>query len=247
MNLEEFFKLNPKAAIAFSGGVDSAYLMYAASHYAEDTTAYYVKSQFQPEFEFNDAVRLADEIGVSLRVINLNVLSDPQILANPADRCYYCKQVLFKAIIEAAAEDGFELILDGTNASDEEGDRPGMRALRELKVKSPLRECALTKQEIRKLSREAGLFTWNKPSYACLATRIPTGQEITKEKLEITEKAEAFLFSLGFKDFRVRMVEDRAKIQVGEDQLEMVFRLKDRINSELKKYYSEVLLDLQCR
>ena len=155
--------------------------------------------------------------------------------------------MIFKAIAEAAASDGFDVILDGTNASDDEADRPGMAALKELKVRSPLRECGLTKVEIRKLSREAGLFTWNKPAYACLATRIATGEKITVEKLETTEEAEAFIASLGFTDFRVRMEKKAAKIQLPEAQLDMLIRHRTEVIAELKKYYESVLLDLEVR
>ena len=181
MELEQFFKDNPKAAIAFSGGVDSSYLLYAAIKSGADVCAYYVKSAFQPQFELEDARRLAEQINAPLRVLQADILADERVVENPADRCYYCKNRVFSAIVSAAAEDGYALVLDGTNASDEEGDRPGMRALREMSVRSPLRECGLTKAEIRERSRKAGLFTWDKPAYACLATRVRTGEEITEE------------------------------------------------------------------
>lgn len=172
MTLQDFFTSHPKTAIAFSGGVDSAYLLYAAKKYAEEVRAYYVKSEFQPRFELEDAVRLAQDIGTDITVLEQSVLSVPQVAENPADRCYHCKTAIFTAVMKAADADGFSVLLDGTNASDDAQDRPGMRALRELSVRSPLRECGLTKQEIRRLSKAAGLFTWNKPAYACLATRI---------------------------------------------------------------------------
>ena len=139
------------------------------------------------------------------------------------------------------------MILDGTNASDDADDRPGMRALKEMEVKSPLRICGLTKAEIRRLSKEAGLFTWDKPAYACLATRIPTGEEITLEKLQATEKAEAFMMSLGFKDFRVRQENGKAKIQVKEEQLPLILKERENVVKELKQYYAAVTLDLEVR
>ena len=135
---------------------------------------------------------------MDMTVIEADVLLYPQIVANTAERCYFCKKLIFSKILEQAARDGYGTLLDGTNASDDPGDRPGMRALKELSVLSPLRECGLTKEEIRRRSKEAGLFTWDKPAYACLSTRIQTGEPITKEKLEYTEHAENFLFSLGF-------------------------------------------------
>lgn len=247
MKLEEFFKAHPKVAVAFSGGVDSAYLLYAAARCGANVRAYYVKSDFQPQFELEDAKRLAGQLGTQMTVLRLDVLSCRPVAENPPDRCYHCKKAIFGAIIEAAARDGFTVLLDGTNASDEEGDRPGMRALRELQVLSPLRMCGLTKAHIRELSKKAGLFTWDKPAYACLATRIPTGQAITKEKLAATESAEDFLFSLGFTDFRVRMAGTAAKLQFPEGQLEKFLRRREQIVTELKKYYSDVWLDLEVR
>ena len=156
MTLQEFFAENPRAAIAFSGGVDSSYLLYAAVQCGADVHAYFAKTAFQPQFELDDARRLAESVGAKLTVLELDALSSEDVARNPANRCYYCKQNIFGNLKRAAAEDGFTLILDGTNASDDAGDRPGMRALREMDVRSPLRECGLTKAEIRRLSHEAG-------------------------------------------------------------------------------------------
>ena len=247
MNLQEFFKRYPKAAIAFSGGVDSAYLLYAAMKYGKEIKAYYVKSEFQPQFEFEDAMGLADMLDADMRILSLEVLSLPLVRENPMDRCYFCKKGIFGAIAQAAMEDGYHILLDGTNASDEESDRPGMRALKELSVLSPLRECGLTKTQIRSLSKEAGLFTWDKPAYACLATRIPFGEEITKSKLEGIEKAEDFLFSCGFTDFRVRSNEGHARLQIREDQLFRVLEHRKEILKKLKEDYKTVSLDLEVR
>lgn len=247
MELSVFFDTHPHVALAFSGGVDSAYLLYAAMRCGADVTAYYVKTAFQPAFELADARRLAAELNAPLRVLTLDVLADPVVAANPADRCYYCKRRIFTAIGSAAAEDGYNLLLDGTNASDDAADRPGMRALRELSVRSPLRECGLTKDEIRRRSKEAGLFTWNKPAYACLATRIGAGEPITAEKLARTERAEDYLFSLGFFDFRVRSRKDMAVIQLPEDQFSLFFERRKEIREKLGKEYGEILLDTRGR
>lgn len=247
MTLQDFFRDTPKAALAFSGGVDSAYLLYAAVQSGADVRAYYVKSAFQPQFELEDAQRLAEMLSADMRVLPVDILAANEVAANPPDRCYHCKKRIFSAIAGAARADGYTVLLDGTNASDDAGDRPGMRALRELSVRSPLRECGLTKPEIRRLSREAGLFTWDKPAYACLATRIAAGVPITREKLESTERAEDFLFSLGFTDFRVRMLGSAAKLQVPASQLDRVLQHRERILEELKKTHSSALLDLEVR
>lgn len=247
VNLSDFFTINNRTAIAFSGGVDSAYLLYAALRYGEAVCAYYVKSAFQPQFELEDAEKLARSLQAPLRILNVDVLACNGIAANPCDRCYHCKKMIFEAVATAAREDGFTVLLDGTNASDEEDDRPGMRALRELSVRSPLRECGLTKDAIRRLSKEAGLFTWDKPAYACLATRIPVGERITEEKLAATEAAESYLSGMGFRDFRVRRMGDAARLQFPADQIGQAVADRENIVRELRKYYAAVLLDLEPR
>lgn len=247
MNLQDFFLQHPEIAVAFSGGVDSAYLLYAAKQYAKKVCAYYVKSEFQPRFELEDAVRLAEDLGVELKILECSVLSVPGVKENQPDRCYHCKRAIFGTIMNAAKAEGFSVLLDGTNASDDMEDRPGMQALCELSVLSPLREAGLTKSEIRRLSKEAGLFTWNKPAYACLATRIFTGERITSEKLVATETAEDFLFSLGFTDFRVRLQDGNARLQVPEAQWVRVIEYRKDILIKLKEYYKTVSLDLEVR
>ena len=146
MELKDFFREHDRLALAFSGGADSAYLMYAAVKNGADITAYYVRSQFQPEFEYQDALRLADELGVRLRVLNADVLSDDNIASNPPERCYHCKKRIMGLIKSAAARDGYDVIIDGTNASDDGADRPGMRVLREYGILSPLRRCGAEAQ-----------------------------------------------------------------------------------------------------
>lgn len=247
MTLEAFFKENPKTALAFSGGVDSSYLLCAAMQAGAEVRAYYVKTAFQPEFEYEDAMHLAKQLGVEVTVLRLDALCDPQVAANPANRCYYCKQNIFGSIWRAARADGFSVLLDGTNASDQADDRPGMKALRELKVRSPLREAGLTKAMIREKSRLAGLFTWDKPAYACLATRIPTGETITEEKLTRTEWAESYLMGLGFSDLRVRLLGSCARVQLPKEQQEAFLDRREEILAVLKTRYSGVLLDMEAR
>ena len=216
MTLTEFFHEHPKAALGFSGGVDSSFLLWAGRQAGADIHPYYIKTAFQPEFEYQDALRLCRELGAELTVLELDALADPQVTANPANRCYFCKVGLFGTLSRRALADGYTVLLDGTNASDDAGDRPGMKAL-------------------------------DKPAYACLATRIPTGEEITLEKLQDTEKAEGYLFSLGFSDFRVRKLGNSARIQLPEDQIPNLMAHRREILTELKKYYKNVLLDLEVR
>lgn len=245
--LREFFKENNKVAIGFSGGVDSSYLLYAGKKCGAQIQPYFVKTQFQPEFELEDAKNFAKFLDIDLKIIELNVLENEVITKNPEDRCYYCKNVIFSNLISEAKKDGFNLIVDGTNASDDIDDRPGIKALREMKVRSPLREAGLTKEEIRQFSKDANLFTWNKPSYACLATRIQTGTEIKKEDLEKVEKAEGELFNLGFSNFRIRIFHNVARLQMDNSELKKVIDNKDIILEKLKPYFSVVLLDLEGR
>ena len=247
MTLQEFFKAQPNVALAFSGGVDSAYLLYAAVTSGANVTAYYVKTPFQPQFEYDDAVKLATDLGAEMKTIHLDVLQDKNVIANPANRCYYCKKRIFSAILAAAQEDGFSIVIDGTNASDDASDRPGMVALQELQVRSPLREAGLTKAEIRRLSKEAGLFTHDKPAYACLATRIPTGTRITQELLEKTEICEEYLKNMGFSDFRIRYFEGSARLQLPEAQIPALLEKRAEILAFLKQYYPAVLLDMEVR
>ena len=248
MTLQEFFGAHPKAALAFSGGVDSSYLLYAARRLGADVKAYYVKTAFQPEFEYQDALRLASQLGADIQVLTLDVLACPDVTVNPKNRCYFCKQHIFGNILRQAKADGYDTVLDGTNASDQVSDRPGMKALQEMKVLSPLRLTGLTKAEIRSLSHEAGLFTWDKPSYACLATRIPTGTEITGADLARTEWAEDHLMSLGFRDLRVRQLSgDLALVQLPEAQMDTFLSLRGEITRTLKTRYAGVLLDMEAR
>lgn len=247
MTLQEFFNTHPKVALAFSGGVDSAYLLYAAAKAGAQVKPYYVKTPFQPQFELEDAKLLAAQLKIDLTVLSLDVLTDSAIAANPANRCYYCKRRIFSAIAEAAKKDGFSVLLDGTNASDQVSDRPGMKALEELSVLSPLRLCGLTKAEIRHRSKEAGLFTWNKSAYACLATRIPTGTVITSQMLARTERAESALQALGFSGFRIRLQGDCARLEILPEQMPMLLEKREEILERLKKDYQKVLLDLEAR
>ena len=243
MTLKEFFAQHPRLALAFSGGVDSSWLLYAGLQWAEKLGVYYVKSPFQPEFERQDALRLASELGAEVTVLEADPLCDPRVAANPANRCYFCKQAIMSTIKAAAKRDGFDLIIDGTNFSDDIADRPGFQALEEAGVLSPLRICGITKAKVRALSREAGLFTWSKPAYACLATRIPTGETITAAKLMNVEKSEDALFRMGFTDFRVRTKDGAATLQFIAEQHDEAARRMDEIKAALSPYFSEITLD----
>ncbi|MBQ7739891.1 MAG: ATP-dependent sacrificial sulfur transferase LarE [Eubacterium sp.] len=240
MEAKEFFKENPEIAVAFSGGVDSAVLLLLAKRYSKRVKAYFVKSQFQPEFELGDAVIIAKQLGVELEIIEKDILAFEKVCENSRERCYYCKREIMGALCEKAKQDGFSVFCDGTNASDDISDRPGTKALAEYGIKSPLKECGLTKAEIRKIARENNLPVSDKPSYACLATRVPAGTAITKELLEKTELAENALFAFGLKDFRVRYRGGDALLELSKKDFEIFNEKKNDITASLKKYYNGV-------
>ena len=240
MDIKEFFKKYNSAAIAFSGGVDSAFLLYCAKECGADVTAYYIKSAFQPQFELDDAKRIASELEIPLKIIEINIFDYEEVRRNDSLRCYYCKNRIFSQIKTQAKSDGYSVILDGTNASDDSGDRPGMKALEELKVLSPLRLCGYTKDEIRKQAKNAGLFVWNKPAYACLATRIKPNEKITPNALKLVERAEMFMMDLGFKNIRVRVSQNEATIILKDNNQELLKAKKDIVEKEFSKYFSKV-------
>ena len=247
MTLADFFAAHPKAALAFSGGADSAYLLYEARRHGCDIRPYYVKTAFQPAFELRDAERLCEELGVALTVLPLDILGLDCVRENPADRCAHCKKAIFSAILSAAAQDGCPLLLDGNNADDDPADRPGMAAAKALGVLSPLRLCGITKAALREKSREAGLFTWAKPAYACLATRIPTGTAIHAETLSAVERAEDALRALGFRDLRVRVREDCALLQFAAEELRRAEEGWPEIQKRLSPLFPVLKLDPKGR
>jgi len=248
LHLKQFFKQNPRIAVAFSGGVDSSYLLYAADEAGCNVHAYFIKSEFQPQFELDEAINFTKSLDIPLTVETFKVLEKPNIAGNPPERCYHCKTIFLEKLWKLARADGFTVLCDGTNADDDESDRPGMRALREQGVLSPLRDCKLGKRKIRALSKKAGLPTHAKPAYACLATRIPTGTEITQELLEKVERAEGALFDMGFSDFRVRLIPpDTAKLQMPEKQWRKAASMRSKIAKALEADFSAIVLDIKPR
>ena len=227
--------LNP-SVLAFSGGSDSSYLLYACRESKVKVKPIFVKGAFQTDRELQRAKEFCSSLGIPLEILHVDVLSDPAIAANPESRCYLCKSKVFRMLLDTT--DG--IVIDGTNASDDFTKRPGMRALEELGIRSPLRECGLSKKEISGLSRIANLPTWNLPSDSCLATRIPAGTTITPELLERTEKAEAEIRELGFSNFRVRTVGSGARLETMPSQSGLLESRKTEVVEILLKYYDSV-------
>ena len=208
--------------VAFSGGVDSS-VVAALAHEAlgEGAVACTAKSETLPAAELDDARRVAEEIGVRHEVVEFSELDSPEFVANDGDRCYHCRTMRLGAMFDRAKELGIDIVCDGTNASDPgEGHRPGLRAVDELDAYSPLLEHGIAKSEVREIADRYDLSVADKPSMACLSSRIPTGLEVTEERLTRIEKAEQVLRTWGFEQFRVRDHDDIARIEVGEDELE---------------------------
>lgn len=246
-SLIEFFKSYPKIALAFSGGVDSTYLMYLALSLDCQIKAYYVKTPFQLQSETDEIKQLTKTYGVSLEIISYDILQNDLIRENNPLRCYYCKKTLLEQIKSYALKDGYLFLMDGTNASDKKEERPGMKALKELKIYSPLQQFGFTKEKIRQKSKEAHLPTYNKPAHACLATRIPVNTEITLNLLQKIEIGENILKKLGFSSFRLRLENKGAKLQMPLEQFPLVLEKQAEIRQELAPYFENIALDLNPR
>jgi len=264
-NLKRNIRELESVLIAFSGGVDSAFLLKIAKDVlGEKAVAVTINSQIHPAFELKDAKNLIRKLGVEHIILKVNALSNPKFVKNPPDKCYICKKDLFLKLKQIARNEGIKYIIEGSNYDDLKDFRPGRRALLELNIKSPLVQAKLTKEEIRKLSQNKKLFTWNKPSCACLATRIPYGERITPEKLKRIEKAEDFLKNLGVGQVRLRELaspvgsggqgglarrsfsEGGARIEVLKEDMPLVLKERTKIIEKLSKLgYHYITLDLE--
>jgi len=239
-----------KAAVAFSGGVDSTFLLAACKDALgeENVIGYIGRSPSYPQREMDEAVELAQTLNVPFEIIDTEELNNPDFASNPPTRCFHCKTTLFQKIKDRAAMINIEHIFEGSNGDDVGDFRPGMDAARKLNVIAPLRDLKITKNEIRTMSKEMGLGTWNKPAAACLSSRIPYGQDITIEKLGRIETAENFLKDLGYKHLRVRDHDTIARIEVPPDSIALLAESKTRVEivEALKKAgYKYVTLDLE--
>lgn len=238
-----------KVVIAFSGGVDSSFLLKVAHEVlGENVLAVTAKSSTYPEREFNEAVEFVTDYGIPHRIIVSEELEVEGFSDNPLNRCYLCKHEMFNKIRQIAKDEGYKSIAEGSNKDDLGDYRPGMQAISELGIASPLKDAGLSKNDIRLLSKELGLKTWDKPSFACLSSRFPYGEKITAQKLHMVDKAEQFLIDLGFRQIRVRHHGSVARIEVEEIDFDRFLdkQMRNDVYTKLKELgFVHVTLDLK--
>lgn len=237
-DIENRLKNFSSVAVAFSGGVDSSFLLAVAKRAGlKQLLAVMVVSQFVPQKEVEFARQIAATIGVDLVCVDVDVLSNPDVVRNSAQRCYYCKKAVFSLVKDKARKAGIEYLVHAVNLDDLEDYRPGLKAAEELGFFAPLAEAGLTKSDIRQLSKKIGLETWDKPSQSCLATRIPYGVRILNDDLLKVDEAEILLQSLGFEQVRVRCHGDLARIEVAEDRAKLLLEdpVRNTISTGFKK------------
>jgi len=250
IKLKEIFLSMGKVIVAYSGGVDSTLLLKTAEESLgkEHVLAVTALSPLFPDRELAGAKKMAQEMGVKHILIESNELEIEGFSKNPSNRCYFCKKELFEEIQNLARKEAVSFVVEGSTLDDEKDHRPGRKAIQELGIRSPLQEARFTKKDVRELSRALGLPTWEKPSFACLASRFPYGEEITPEGLRMVDEAEDFLFSLGFKQVRVRHYQSLARIEVYPEEMSRLMNgsLRAKVVNRLKEIgYRYVTLDLQ--
>ena len=245
--IKEMIAARGSMLVAFSGGVDSTLLAVLAKEVlGNSTTCVLLDSPVVPRAAVEQARQIASELGLELDIISVPLMEQEEFLKNPANRCYYCKKISAVYLKQRAEERGLASIADGINVSDMDEHRPGLAASTEEGIIHPFIESEITKQEIREIAREYGLPVWQKPSAACLSSRIPYEEEITREKLRMIEEAEVFLTGHGFGQLRVRLHGTIARIEVHREEIEKILEMQSTVVKKLKSIgFSYVTLDLE--
>ncbi len=247
--LQQILKQMGEVVIAYSGGVDSTFLLKVATDIlGEKAYGVLAVSPTYPSREFENAKEVANKIGARVEIIETHETEQESFLMNPVNRCYFCKSELFNEILRLAGNNSYKNLIDGSNFDDMSDHRPGMKALKEKGVRSPLQEVGLTKQEIRELSKKLGLPTWEKEALACLSSRFPYGERIDLTKLKMVDTVEDFLYSLGFQNVRARHQKNTLKIEVNPEDIKKFFQDEIRvkvIEKAKKSGYTYVTVDIE--
>jgi len=243
MDLKTFFAENPTGAVAFSGGLNSSFLLWAAAEYGKDWHAYFLRTAFQPDTETQDVQMISSHYQIPLTILNGDIFLCADIISNTEKRCSLCKQRMFSAISQKAKQDGYHLLIDGTVCDSlSAAECPQIRDFSAILLRSPLKEYGLSKSDLRLLARKIHLPNWNKTAYSCLATRVAHGTAITREHLQHVQRAETLLSSLGFQNYRVQVSDDALTLLFPHHQISYAQTMRTTIDKQLSPLFPSIII-----